>query len=245
MHNPDRSIESFLIYKRQIETERPQLTVEGRIIALDGINEAGKSAIASRLVEALKSKYGEEGVVLVKFNFTGGDEQRRLGSIVKNKKPQPGVVGGLISAGINRGYHEVILPALETGKIVVIDRSEIDLLRFALESGDVELYKKRLKLISEGSITHRLWSGNRVFVHIKVEEAWNNLCQRGSNSQFDPKSIEEVQKRVEAQLEVERLAMVLPCKGTVNCIRIENERCDDFNGFLDGLTQKIIDKLVL
>jgi len=71
MHNPDRSIESFLIYKRQIETERPQLTVEGRIIALDGINEAGKSAIASRLVEALKSKYGEEGVVLVKVQFYG------------------------------------------------------------------------------------------------------------------------------------------------------------------------------
>jgi len=71
MHNPDRSIESFLIYKRQIEAERPQLTVEGRIIALDGIDGAGKSAIASRLVEALKSKYGEEGGGFSKVQFYG------------------------------------------------------------------------------------------------------------------------------------------------------------------------------
>jgi len=34
MHNPDRSIESFLIYKRQIEAERPQLTVEGGLLPL-------------------------------------------------------------------------------------------------------------------------------------------------------------------------------------------------------------------
>jgi len=70
----------------------------------------------------------------------------------------------LYAAGVNREYEEIIIPALNEGKIVIVDLSKVDLLRYAIEHDNKTSIKKRKKYIQDGSITHRLLVGNRIFL---------------------------------------------------------------------------------
>lgn len=248
MRSPE-GIQKFIEYKRSVEKERPFLTVEPNLITIDGIDGAGKSTIARKLVKKLQERFGEDKVMLVDItNLRGSQKQERLRHIAKHKYITGSRLDMLYAAGINRAYEEIIIPALNEGKIVIVDRSEVDLLRYAIEHNNKISTEKRKKYIKDGSITHRLWAGNRIFLKVDPKDAWENLENRGYKSQYDPISLEEVKISDKAQQEAEQYIESLPHIGEMKIIkekitRIESETKRD--EYLNTLVEKLITNLHL
>ena len=151
-------------------------------------------------------------------------------------------------AGVNRAYEEVIIPALREGKIVLVDRSEIDLLRYALWRGDKESAKKRGEYIKDGTATHRLWAGNRIFLESNANDALKNLENRDHKSLDDPTSLEEVKSNISAQKEAEKQIETLPHQGNIKITREKVVRIEDElerEKYLNDLAEKLFANLDL
>ncbi|OQX71732.1 hypothetical protein B6D52_00460 [Candidatus Parcubacteria bacterium 4484_255] len=240
-------IKKFIEYKRSVERERPILFVEPRIITIDGVDGAGKSSVAQKIFDGLQKRYGKGTVVIA--NRLIGPEQKRLQKLINDKNlTNKKQIDNIYSAMINRIYKEVVIPAINTGKIVIIDRSEIDLLRYAIESGKKDLIEERKKQIQEGTLTHRLWAGNRVFLRMSTEDIEHNLSQRMQIWPSDPKTRDEIEKRKNIEKEAEKEIFSMLYEGQVNIIEKENKRQDDPAGrevYLEKLAEEIIKKLNL
>ena len=228
---------------RAKERRETGLRAESMIIAIDGVDGSGKSTLAKMLVSKLN-----EGnrAVLVKFNLRGGGKgEERIRKIIEGKELSNKVTSGLIAAGINRTYGEQVIPALADGKIVVLDRSEGDLLRFAIEGNDQDLFERRLGYIQRGLLTHGFWAGNRVFVEMDPDDIWKNLVNRENKSKYDPHSLDEVKRRIQAQQKAEEILGGIYCEGFVNVIRVINEYHCNYREYLNSLASNIYDELMV
>lgn len=243
MKSPE-GIQKFIEYKQSVEEERPFLTVVQDLITIDGIDGVGKSTIARKLFEKLQERFGKDKIVLVDItNLRGSPKQEKLRQITKQGIITESQLDMLYAAGVNRAYKEVIIPALNDGKIVVVDRSEIDLLRYAIEHGDEISIEKRKKRIQDGTITHRLWAGNRIFFETDPRDAWENLKNRERKSQYDPVSLEEIEVSTRAQQEAEQYIKSLPHTGETKVIkekitRVKNEA--EREEYLNTLVEKLV-----
>lgn len=248
MKSPE-GIQKFIEYKQSVEKERPFLTAEQNLITIDSVDGAGKSTIARKLAEKLQERFGKDKVLLVDItNLRGSPKQEKLRNITKQESITESRLDMFYTAGVNRAYEEIIIPALNEGKIVVADRSEADLLRYAIEHDDEDSIEKRKKYIQDGTITHRLWAGNRIFLEIDSEDAWENLKNREHNSQYDPASLEEMKVSGEAQQKAEQYIESLPHIGETKTIkekilRIENEA--EREEYLNTLVEKLTANLHL
>lgn len=244
------TINEFIARKSEYIAQYPHLTVFPNLITLDGPDGAGKSSIAKPLVDALRDTYGDSHVLLVDpTNVQGSQGQDRLAHILhtaSDKSPQ--WTDLIYSAGINRAYKEIVVPAILDGLIVVCDRSEVDLLRFALESQDALCINRRMHYIANGTMTNMLWAGNRIFIHASPKDLWENLQTRPSLSIFDPHSEQEAEKRLYWERMSEQKVMEFPCDGCSHTITVENQRTsrsDCVSSHLTSLAQHIMSQLVL
>lgn len=131
---------------------------------------------------------------------------------------------------------------MRDGKIVLVDRSEIDLLRYALWRGDKESAEKRSKYIQDGTVTHRLWAGNRIFLESDANDALENLKHREQKSSDDPASLEEVKANISAQKEAEKQIEDLSHQGKVKITREKIMRVEDESkreSYLNELAEKL------
>jgi len=240
-------IEQFIEYKKTVEKERPVLTVEPRLITVDGVDGAGKSLVAQKIFEELQKRYGEDTVVFANKHI--GPEQERVRELFSNKKlTTKKQLDDFYPIMINRMYKEVVIPAINARKIVIIDRSEIDLLRYAIEGGERGLVERRKKQIQDGTLTHRLWAGNRIFIEASTEDIEHNLSRRMQNWPSDPKTHDEIEKRINTEKEAEKEILLMSHEGQVNMIEKENKRQDDPKEreiYLEKLAEDIIEELKL
>jgi len=246
----NRELSRFIEYKNGVEKERPMLTANNKLITIDGIDGVGKSTIAHAVVQKLNEKFGADAAVLVspsKFNESEG-QKRLFGLIREGKMPEHQIDKGVV-ASFNRAYGETIVPALTEGKIVVVDRSEVDLLRYSIESGDEKSLEERKKYIREGTATHLLWAGNRIFIEANAEDVRDNLSLGGRElSDHDMASIHDVENREEAQKKAEEIVASMPHEGEVNVVQVENKRTDDpleKERYVAELADTIVGKLIV
>lgn len=222
------SLNDYIERKNRIEQERPLLTVEPRLITVDGVDGAGKTTFSRTFAERLGARLGSDRVALVNVNnFVGGPRQERLGDIMRRGDLSSRQLDGMFAATVNRSYGEEVIPALDGGKIVVVDRSEIDLLRFAIEHGSESDVDRRLGYLRDGTLTHRRWAGNRILMRTPAEDAWRNLTARPHRSKYDPASVEDVRRRIVAEQSAESHVLALPHAGEVTVLPFENHRIAD------------------
>lgn len=247
----NRRISDFIAYKRSVEAKYPVLTSSPKIIAVDGVDGSGKTTLSCKICSILSNTFGKDGILLVSAtNLQGSSNQVRLNSISKSRDDFHGDyrLDLVYTAGVNRAYGDLIYPAIEAGKIVVVDRSEVDLLRYAIERKDEISLSKRAAFIADGTLTHRLWAGNRVFLKLTADDIWANLSERGVNSSYDPRSLEEVRRRIEAQDEAEAAILRISASGKVNVIAIPNTRVEDLierEKYLSDIAKQIVENLVI
>jgi hypothetical protein len=235
------------MYKRKVEKERPMLTAVPRLISVDGIEGVGKTTIVQILTNLLEEKFGKENVLSVKVtNLKGSSKQEKLSNVIGTRKLSENTINTLWLAGTNRAYEQRIVPAIETGKIIILDRSELDLLRFAIESGDPALIEERKKNIADGSITHRYWAGNRVLLNGEVPDIYKNLEKRNSLVSTGLLTEAAVAKRLEAEKKAEKMILDMEYSGEQVVIQEKNKRVEDLTErkrYLEELTKKIFDRI--
>jgi len=242
-------MQEFLMYKRKVEKERPMLTASPRLISVDGIEGVGKTTIISLLAELLEKKYGKENVVLVKVtNLKGGSKQERLANALTSRELSEETKNRIWLTGTNRAYEEKIVPAIEAGKIVLMDRSELDLLRYAVEDGDPALIEGRKRRIADGSITHRYWPGHRVLLNGETHDIHENLSERGSLITTGLLDESDVTKRLKAEQKAEQMILGMEHCGKQTVIRVSNKRVEDpakRARYLGELAGRIFEKIIV
>ncbi|MBU6431070.1 MAG: hypothetical protein KGJ58_04250 [Patescibacteria group bacterium] len=227
MNSPESS-KGFFESKESVEKERYSLTAEPRLVTIDGIDGLGKSTIAKKLVKKLQESFGEDKVIFVNSTkLSGSPKRERIGMRAKQENITASRLETYYIAGVKSAYEEVIIPALLKGKIVVADRSEVDLLRYSFWRNDKESVEKRHEYIRNGTVTHGLWAGNRIFLESGANDTLANLKSRKNNSPDDPTSLEEVKANIDAQKEAEKSIELMPHQGEIKIIREKVERVED------------------
>ena len=249
---------------REYKESHKKLEANPRLIAIDGPDGVGKTTIAHKLVELLKNKALEEHrdpntIEYVKYTkFDDTRSQHVLKNAVHNSydrnldatgEPFSDQTLKFFAARISRSYHDHIVPLLEAGKTVVLDRSEFNIIRAVKEWGSPEFSKKIEEYYKNGTMTQGITAGNRVFITGTAEDIWKNLQEReGHRSHNDPDSFQEVAKRLDYEKEAEAALDQTPTNGTVHITRIISKRNEDHSAYdmsTTELAKKVMEQLVL
>ena len=269
----EESIENFIKRKNKFTESREghNLHVFDRLVTIDGVDGSGKDTISEYLLKKMKERFGEENVIQIDVTHFKDNEGRvtGLGERVFGDNGQDGYfnvrngakkinnqelfdlkdqqIDKAFIAGVNRAYTEKVIPALESGKIVIIPRSELNLLRFALQENNKEKIDREIKYLLDGTTTSGIIAGNRIFVHVNPVDMLRNIEMRGNRTDLDPKDIQDAETFVKTQSEAEDFFTGLSSDKEVNFIRVENNTVDtkDIKNHMEKLCENIINSLVL
>lgn len=251
-------IEKFIQEKKEFKETYEGLKNESNLISFDGPDGAGKTEISQKVVRKLKENFKRDGknpddIVYLKYTkLMDTDSQRNISNSIKKCKGETGAwdknkidhILNLWSAKLNRSYNDRILPLIKQGRVVILDRSEIDLFRACMEWGNKELLDKITEYMKNGTLTHGINAGNRVFVYSSPENAYKNLTERHvTPSRNDPRSLQEMFHRVENEKEAEKLILEINKNEKPNMIKVENKHLKNEND-RDIQLEKIADNII-
>ncbi len=248
-----RNIQSFIDYKRSVLYRFPKLLPVKNLISIDGVNASGKDTLALTLKKKLAEIHGDENVVIADItHLNGSPKLARLKTILKDRIRLVGsrfddLKDKVFASALNRGYEELVIPALREGKIVIMPRSELSLLQFTLLKGNDYFVKRRYDSIADGTISHRLCAGHRIFLNVTVEDQWKNLIERGELSLFDPRSLEECIEELASQSEMRRKAECSPACLNSKILDVHNPRShsDGLPSHFESLVMRVIGEMDL
>lgn len=249
--------------------EGQRLHVSDRLITIDGVDGSGKDTISEQLLRKMKEKFGDNNVVKIDVThfLDSNNETTQLGNRVIGEKEHIGYfnerkqlinldssdhsqskdqqIDKAFIAGVNRAYTDKVIPALESGKIVIIPRSELNLLRFALQEKNRDKIDRESKCLLDGTTTAGVLAGNRIFVTISPEDVIKNIETRGTQTHLDPKDVQQAEIFVRTQAEAEKFITDMPSDKEVNIIRIENNTVEneDVKKHVEKLCEDIVKSL--
>lgn len=203
-------------------------TTAARLITVDAPDGSGKGAIALILQQQLALIYGDDQVCLVSPNkFDQSPKAQEMG---KKLKSQPGLSSRSVRhnshfmASLMLNYQTVILPALESGKIVIVDSSEIRSLAYMLDRGSPDSVESTLRWIKSGRATSNILAGNRVLIKVGPEDCLANIQARSKQDYGDPASVDEAQRRQDCYTLAIQVAKELKQDRPANWIEVDNPR---------------------
>ena len=242
------NIQSFIDYKRSVLRRSPDLLPVKNLISIDGVNASGKDTLALTLRKNLAEIHGYENVVIADItHLNGSPKQARLKKILRDRIRLVGsrfddLKDKVFASALNRGYEELVIPALKKGKIVIMPRSELSLLQFTLLKGNDYFVKRRFDSIMDGTISHRLCAGHRIFLNVTVEDQWENLVERGELGLFDPRTLEECVEELTSQSEMRRKVDCSPACSSSKILDVHNPRSHsgDLPNHFETLVREVI-----
>lgn len=158
------------------------------LVAFDGADGTGKTKIVSRVQELLNGS-GARTTVISPTKLSGTSKLEMLSKIASR---HPRLSSFAYSLGVRYSYLELILPAIKVGELVLLDRSEFDLVRYAIFRGLGRELKQRLNYICSGAATVGMWPMTRIVVVASPTSILSNLSARKSNSIHDPCNFGEI-----------------------------------------------------
>ncbi|MFA5932370.1 MAG: hypothetical protein WC793_03265 [Candidatus Paceibacterota bacterium] len=257
-------IEEFIKGKKEFKESYEGLKNEPNLITVDGPDGVGKTTISRKVVEKLKEKLKNEGkdpnnVVYFKYiNLIDTKSQETIDREIRSCKDKTTGLWDkskiehlikLFSAKLNRSYHDHVVPLIKANKIVVVDRSEVDMFRACLEWGNEELLNTVIQYMKSGTLTNGISAGNRIFVYSNATDIHKNLSKRKENlSPNDPRSLADVDARIKKEAEAENLIAKINEAEETNIIKIEHKRIENEEGLdikFEKIAEEIINKLKL
>ena len=212
------------IQREKFPEIQSRLKVVPNIITIDGPDGTGKTTLSGFFYHFLAKKFGKEYVVLLEATNVGGSlSQERLRRLHKTVKLSWQRENQLYSAGVNRAYGDIVTPAIAKGQLVVIDRSEVDLLRYALQLKDETVIADRIRYLECGILTRGYLAKNRVYVTSSREDILANLNDRPNRSPYDPQTLEDIDQQLSSQERAEACIQEVYIE-PLNIIRINNQR---------------------
>lgn len=170
------------------------------LITVDGPDGSGKSTFSEVFTSEIKKRLGANRVVLIRpTRFDCSPEAKKIGErlnrIEKRIKLDDKIHNSFFLDALQINYEKVVLPAVGSGKIVVIDSSEIRALAFIIEKGSEEAKKDTRIKIKNGAII--CWSKPRIriILNSSPEELFKNLATKKVLDRGDPRNIDEIKAR--------------------------------------------------
>lgn len=221
-------------------------TTADRLITVDAPDGSGKGAIALILQQQLALIYGENQVCLVSPNkFNQSPEAQEMGKKLKSRpglSPRSVRHNSHFMASLMLNYQKVILPALESEKIVIVDSSEIRSLAYMLDRGSPDSVQSTLRWIKSGRATSNILAENRVVIKVCPEDCLANIGARSKKDYGDPTDPTEAQRRDDCYSLAIQVVKKLKQNRPSNWIIIDNPRIEsgDINAHLDQLVTNAI-----
>jgi len=229
-----------------------EFKVQKKLITVDAPDGSGKGAFAESIFRQLSAIHGENRVVLVqptRFELSGKGME-----LLTKLKTQKGLSSDSVRhnlhfmAALMANYQDIISVALNDGKIVIADSSEIRSLAFMLDRGTEATIRSTLRWIKSGRATNNIAAGNRVFINTPPEDCLSNILSRGKVDYGDPTTqVEAIRRDNCYKLAIEmfgRLKQDVPS----NIINIANPRVEtpEIKKHIDQLVaDKIIPKIIV
>lgn len=231
--------------ERTIFSERLFATTD-RLITVDGPDGSGKGVIALEIQQQLALKYGSDNICLVSPNRF--DQSPRAQEIGKKLKSQPDLSPSSVRhnshfmASLMLNYKTVIFPALKSGKIVLVDSSEIRSLAYMLDRGSSDSVESILRWIKSGRATSKFLAGNRVLIKVDPEDCLANIEARKKRDYGDPVDFNEAKRRADCYFLAIQVLMNLKQDHPSNWIVVDNPRIErgDINARLNQLVANAI-----
>lgn len=169
------------------------------IITVDASDGSGKSTFSKVLKECLSETYPEKDILLVKstnFDLSPGAVKCGESLARRNSLKENSVRHNLYYlCAMAENYKQVISEAVNNGKIIISDSSEIRALAYILDKGDNDAISSTYKSIDTGFLTRGILSGNRIILSVSPEDCLFNLQARGKKDCGDPTNLSEVKRR--------------------------------------------------
>lgn len=152
-----------------------QLT-KGILIAIEGIDGSGKSSLAKNLHELLAQKYA----VLLTKEPGGTPLGRQLRAIVQEKKVPvcPKAEFMLFATDRAQHFHELIVPALTAGKIIISDRMSDSSVVYQGYGRGLDM--NAIKAVNE-FVMNSIKPDITVYVKVNANVAIDRILKRGEN----------------------------------------------------------------
>lgn len=172
------------------------VVISPKLITVDGIDGAGKSTICEILKEEIEKITGVEAIVVKQCNgLPVGDMIRQFLSKNEIKQTNQSVLMHLFLAGIAETYFETIQPALQDGKYVIMDRSDLSTCVYQNLAEDIERNTKQFRETYLNPVVS-------VVVDVPPEVAVGRMKGRGELDCMEDVSVETIAKRRQGFLEV-------------------------------------------
>jgi len=171
------------------------------LVTIDGPDGAGKSIFSEVLTREIKKTVPTDRVILVRpTRFDTCPEAENIGvalqkcsdTVKVNSKKH----NSFFLKAIEASYRNIIIPAIAFGRLVIVDSSEIRALAFILEKGTIHAKRDTVSQITQGVLTQGIKPSKRIILFGDPDDLSRNLTTKTLNI-GDPRSIEEIQKRIQ------------------------------------------------
>lgn len=194
--------------------------VPPHLVSVDGPDGAGKSKMSDLLAAELEGAFDAKALVVRPTYFqtsTGAQSIGREFSTVKaTLQEHSRAHNGFYLTAMEANYRTVVLPAVKTGKIIVLDSSEIRALAFILDKGDSEAIRDTLTRITTGTLTCCLQPRVRVILNASADDLLRNLQKKVELDKGDPHNLWEARRRIRSYHQaidfIRELAVETPTK---------------------------------
>lgn len=185
------------------ETKQVVFKVSFFLVSIDGPDGAGKSNFTQVLVSKLKTYLGDDRIELIKpsyFDVSSGSQRvgQKLASLEGKFRPHSRLHNNFFLAAMTVNYRNVILPAIRSGKIIILDSSEIRALAFMIDKGSPDAVRDTITRIQKGVLACGIQPKIRVILEGNPEDLYRSLSTKNSLDSGDPRGIQEIERRIEA-----------------------------------------------
>lgn len=220
-----------------------------RLISIDGPDGIGKSILAEALTDELQRIFGRDRAKLVRPTyFSTSVKAQRIGNWlekIKNEMEKYSQLhNSLFLKAMEINYEDVVLPATQAERLVILDSSEIRALAFILDKGDKGAIKDTIMRIKTGVLTSGIQPKMRIILRSKKSDLWKNLLSKNNLDEGDPQSIQEIEKRIVVYQKAIELIRQLEVNDEVKWVTINVKHVVRLSEYLSGLVSQIIPQLM-
>jgi len=173
------------------------------LVSVDGPDGAGKSNFTQALALKLKTYLGDDKVRLIKPSYfdVSSKAQRvgqKLASLKDKFSPHSKFHNNFFLAAMTINYRDVVLPAIKSRKVIILDSSEIRALAFMIDKGSLSAVKDTVIRIRKGALTCGLQPKTRITLEGDLEDLYRNLNAKNSLDSGDPNGIQGIERRTKS-----------------------------------------------
>lgn len=215
------------------------------LLSVDGPDGVGKGTFTIKFANIMTKIYGNQNVVST--SGTRFETCSKSLALMDNFKKTSNILerNRLFLQSTKIIFKEIVIPALNDNKIVILDSSDLRHLAFVTDiyGENSSVWKDTFKQIAEGIINHRYQPGVRIILTASPYDLLLNLKRRDSVDEGDPTSKKEAKKRLEAYKKTIKIFKNLSIVGNVNWIEVKNSSVPSYK--IQKYLEKIIQKTII